>query len=168
MHIYITDLRQLHGSLRWFIDIRDLYYRMVTMVTLIYKIIELITYLHEKILSWNDNYEYNLSDKQLHFLAVGIIGMGLIFVIHPLFKYLAEKKMTLAISWIYVVTLLIVMTFAIEIGQRYTKTGYMDFKDIVYGMGGFFLMFAVFFLIRLLIKLIIRMFKEDSAPSQDQ
>ena len=76
--------------------------------------------------------------------------------------------MTLAISWIYVVTLLIVMTFAIEIGQRYTKTGYMDFKDIVYGMGGFFLMFAVFFLIRLLIKLIIRMFKEDPAPSQDQ
>ena len=168
MHIYITDLRQLHGSLRRFIDIRDLCYRMVTMVTLIYKIIELITYLHEKILSWNDNYEYNLSDKQLHFLVVGIIGMGLIFVIHPLFKYLAEKKMTLAISWIYVVTLLIVMTFAIEIGQRYTKTGYMDFKDIVYGMGGFFLMFAVFFLIRLLIKLIIRMFKDDPAPSQDQ
>ena len=58
--------------------------------------------------------------------------------------------------------------FAIEIGQRYTKTGCMDFKDIVYGMGGFFLMFAVFFLIRLLIKLIIRMFKEDPASSQDQ
>ena len=53
-------------------------------------------------------------------------------------------------------TLLIVFTFAIEIGQRITKTGYMDFRDIVYGLGGFFLMFAIFFVIRLIITLIIK------------
>ena len=138
---------------------------MVTMVTLIYKIIEIITYIHEMILTWNDNYEYNFSDKQLHFLVVGVLGMGMLFVIHPIFKFLAEKKMTLAISWIYVVTLLVVMTFAIEIGQRYTKTGYMDFRDVIYGMGGFFLMFAVFFVIRIIIMLIIRLFKDDEPSS---
>lgn len=146
-------------------DIGILCYRMVSMVTLLYKIIEILTYLHEKILTWNDNYEYNFSDKQLHFLAVGIVGMGLLFIIHPLFKFLAEKKMTLAISWIYVVTLLVVMTFAIEIGQRYTKTGYMDFRDIVYGMGGFFLMFGAFLIIRLLIILIIRQFRDEDGKS---
>lgn len=140
---------------------------MFPMITLIYKIIEIITFLHETILTWNDNYEYNFSDKQLHFLVVGILGMGLLFLIHPIFKFLAENKMTLAISWIYVVTLLIVMTFAIEIGQRYTKTGYMDFRDVIYGMGGFFLMFMIFFVIRLIVKLIIRLFKDDE-PSQDR
>ena len=62
----------------------------------------------------------------------------------------------MAITWLYVVTLLIVFTFSIEIGQKITKTGYMDFRDIVYGLGGFFLMFAIFFVIRLIIMLIIK------------
>ena len=121
-----------------------------------YKLIEIITAIHERILSWNDSYEYNLSDKQLHFIVVGVLGMGLFILIHPLFKFLAKRNLTIAISWIYVVTLLLVITFSIEIGQRITKTGYMDFKDILYGMGGFFLVFAAFLVIRLIIKLIIR------------
>ena len=120
------------------------------MTTILYKLIEIITYLHEKILSFNDNYEYNFTDKQLHFLVVGVLGMLILFIVHPIFKFLSEKKMLMAVSWIYVVTVLVVMTFAIEIGQRITKTGTMDFKDIIYGMGGFFLMFAVFAFIRLI------------------
>lgn len=132
-----------------------------------YKLIEIITAIHERILSWNDSYEYNLSDKQLHFIVVGVLGMGLFILIHPLFKFLAKRNLTIAISWIYVVTLLLVITFSIEIGQRITKTGYMDFKDILYGMGGFFLVFAAFLVIRLIIKLIIRLFKDDE-PSEGQ
>lgn len=131
------------------------------MTTILYKLIEIITALHEKILTWNDNYEYNLTDKQLHFLVVGVLGMGLLFVIHPLFKFLAEKKMIMAVSWIYTLTLLIVITFSIEIGQKITKTGYMDFKDVVYGLGGFFLMFFIFFAIRVVIMLIIKIFSEE-------
>ena len=137
------------------------------MTLILYKLIEIITYIHEKILSWNDNYEYNLSDKQLHFIIVGVLGMGLFILIHPLFKFLAKRNLTIAISWIYVVTLLLVITFSIEIGQRITKTGYMDFKDIMYGMGGFFLVFAVFLIIRLIIKLIIRLFQDDE-PTEGQ
>ena len=123
---------------------------MLLMTTILYKLIEIITYLHEKILSFNDNYEYNFTDKQLHFLVVGVLGMLILFIVHPIFKFLSEKKMLMAVSWIYVVTVLVVMTFAIEIGQRITKTGTMDFKDIIYGMGGFFLMFAVFAFVRLI------------------
>ncbi len=137
------------------------------MTSILYKLIEIITSIHEKILSWNDSYEYNLSDKQLHFIVVGVLGMGLFILIHPLFKFLAKRNLTIAISWIYVVTLLLVITFSIEIGQRITKTGYMDFKDILYGMGGFFLVFAAFLVIRLIIKLIIRLFKDDE-PSEGQ
>lgn len=137
------------------------------MTSILYKLIEIITSIHERILSWNDSYEYNLSDKQLHFIVVGVLGMGLFILIHPLFKFLAKRNLTIAISWIYVVTLLLVITFSIEIGQRITKTGYMDFKDILYGMGGFFLVFAAFLVIRLIIKLIIRLFKDDE-PSEGQ
>lgn len=137
------------------------------MTSILYKLIEIITAIHEKILSWNDSYEYNLSDKQLHFIVVGVLGMGLFILIHPLFKFLAKRNLTIAISWIYVMTLLLVITFSIEIGQRITKTGYMDFKDILYGMGGFFLVFAAFLVIRLIIKLIIRLFKDDE-PSEGQ
>jgi len=131
------------------------------MTILLYKLIEIITYLHEKILSWNDAYEYNFTDKQLHFIVIGVVGMAFLTVIHPLFKYLAAKRMVLAISWIYDVTLLIVITFAIEIGQRLTKTGTMDFRDIIYGMGGFFLMFGIFYVIRLIVKLIAGLLHRD-------
>ena len=131
------------------------------MTILLYKLIEIITYLHEKILSWNDAYEYNFTDKQLHFIVIGVVGMAFLTVIHPLFKYLAAKRMVMAISWIYDVTLLIVITFAIEIGQRLTKTGTMDFRDIIYGMGGFFLMFGIFYVIRLIVKLIAGLLHRD-------
>ena len=131
------------------------------MTILLYKLIEIITYLHEKILSWNDAYEYNFTDKQLHFIVIGVVGMAFLTVIHPLFKYLAAKRMVMAISWIYDVTLLIVITFAIEIGQRLTKTGTMDFRDIRYGMGGFFLMFGIFYVIRLIVKLIAGLLHRD-------
>ena len=131
------------------------------MTILLYKLIEIITYLHEKILSWNDAYEYNFTDKQLHFIVIGVVGMAFLTVIHPLFKHLAAKRMVLAISWIYDVTLLIVITFAIEIGQRLTKTGTMDFRDIIYGMGGFFLMFGIYYVIRLIVKLIAGLLHRD-------
>ena len=139
------------------------------MTSLLYKLIEIITLIHEKILSWNDIYEYNFTDKQLHFIVVGILGMGLLLLIHPFFKFLAQKKLTLVISWIYVVTLLLALTFSIEIGQRITKTGYMDFRDIMYGMGGFFLLFGMFYAVRLVIKLIVKLFRDEepsSSPSK--
>ena len=36
----------------------------------------------------------------------------------------------MVIAWIYVFTLIIVITFAIEIGQKVTNTGNMEFADI--------------------------------------
>lgn len=99
-------------------------------------------------LKLNDAYEYNFSDKELHFLIIGALGMGMIFVVHPLFKWLAKNNHIMVISWIYVFTLIIVITFAIEIGQRVTNTGQMDFADIMFGVLGFLFMFVVFSAVR--------------------
>ncbi|MEE1251042.1 MAG: hypothetical protein UHU19_17695 [Lachnospiraceae bacterium] len=114
----------------------------------LYKIVEYIAKIHSFIMGLNDRYEYNFTDKQLHFLVIGILGMAMIFVVYPLFKWLARKNHVMVIAWIYVFTLIIVITFAIEIGQKVTNTGNMDFADIVFGVVGFFVMFAIFALIR--------------------
>lgn len=114
----------------------------------LYKIVEYIAKIHSFIMGLNDRYEYNFTDKQLHFLVIGILGMAMIFVVYPLFKWLARKNHVMVIAWIYVFTLIIVITFAIEIGQKVTNTGNMDFADIVFGVVGFFVMFAIFALLR--------------------
>ena len=131
------------------------------MKELLYTIIEIISVLHTKLLALNDAYEYNFTDKQLHFIVIGILGMALVFAIHPVFLWLAKRKHVMAITWIYVFTLILVITFAIEIGQKVTNTGSMEFADIVFGIGGFILMFIVFDAIRIIIKLILKLIKKD-------
>lgn len=114
----------------------------------LYGIIEIIAEIHSRILSLNDAYEYNFTDKELHFLVIGILGMAFIFVIYPLFKWLAKHDHVMVIAWIYVFTLIIVITFAIEIGQKVTNTGNMEFADIMFGVIGFIVMFFIFGVIR--------------------
>ena len=117
----------------------------------LYWIVEGIALFHGKILQLNDSFETTLSDKELHFLVIGIIGMIAIFIIYPLFLKLSRKHV-LVIAWMYVFTLIIVLTFAIEIGQKITDTGEMEFSDIMFGVVGFLSMFAVFCIIRAIFK----------------
>mgnify|MGYP007069902167 CR=1 FL=1 len=118
------------------------------MTTFLYSVLDFINNMHSYILTWNDAYEANLSDKQLHFLVIGCLGMLMIFIIQPLFTLLAKTNHVLVISWIYVFTLILLLTFAIEIEQKITKSGVMDFEDIVFGVWGFMLMFVIYALIR--------------------
>lgn len=114
----------------------------------LYELVELVSRLHSYLLHLNDAYEYNFTDKELHFLIIGILGMAMIFVVHPLFKWLVKNDHVMVVSWTYVFTLIIVITFAIEIGQRITNTGNMEFADIMFGVLGFISMFIVFSAVR--------------------
>lgn len=129
------------------------------MTEFLYFIIEIIFKCHEKLLSLNDAYEYNFTDKELHFLIIGIIGMVMIFVIYPIFKWLAENDFIMTITWIYVFTLIIVLTFAIEIGQKVSNTGSMEFADIMFGVAGFLVMFFIFAVCRAIVHWIISLFR---------
>lgn len=136
----------------------------VSMKELLYWIVECIAKIHSYILRLNDAYEYNFTDKELHFLVIGLMGMGFIFIIYPIFKWLAKHDHVMVIAWIYVFTLIIVITFAIEIGQKVTNTGNMEFADIMMGVIGFVVMFLIFAIIREVYKAIrslIRGSKED-------
>ncbi len=122
---------------------------------LLYWCVEVITRAHTYILQLNDAYEYQFSDKELHFLVIGLLGMALVLVIYPLFKWLAKRNHEMVITWIYVFTLIVVITFAIEIGQSITNTGTMEFADIMFGLVGFIVMFAAFSLVRMVFHLIM-------------
>lgn len=120
----------------------------------LYKIVGWVAEVHNYIMKLNDAYEYNFTDKELHFLVIGVFGLLLIFGIYPLFKWLAKHNHVMVIAWTYVFTLILVITFAIEIGQKITHTGVMDFGDIVFGVIGFITMFFLFSVIRALWHLI--------------
>ena len=129
------------------------------MKELLYDCVGIIAKLHDMIMRLNNTYETNFSDKDLHFLVIGILGMGLLFVIYPLFKYLAKRNHEMVIAWIYVFTVMVVITFAIEIGQHITKTGNMEFADIMFGLVGFMVMFCIFIVLRMIYHSIIKLIK---------
>ncbi|NLY87235.1 MAG: hypothetical protein GX083_01630 [Clostridiales bacterium] len=118
------------------------------MGNLLYPIISWITRIHHKILSLNDSKELYFNDKELHFLVIGLLGMALIFVVYPIFKALVKRGYIMTVTWIYVFTVLIVITFAIEIGQWYTGSGVVELADVTSGLAGFLVMFIVFAIIR--------------------
>ena len=56
------------------------------MTGLLYYLVEKMAIIHDAIMTWNDSCENILSDKELHFIVIGIIGMALLLVIYPLFR----------------------------------------------------------------------------------
>ena len=125
----------------------------------LYTIVYMISKIHNRLMGLNDAYEYNFSDKELHFIVIGVLGMLMIFVVYPFFKSLAKHDHIMVIAWIYVFTLIIVITFAIEIGQKVTNTGNMDFADIVFGVVGFIVLFFIFSCIGAVYHLIVRLIR---------
>lgn len=114
------------------------------MSRIIYLFITLIVKLHTKLLAINDGTGLALSDKQLHFIIIGVFGFAMIFVVQPVFKWLSQNGMNLLVSFIYVFTVIVVISFAIEIGQAWSGTGSMDFYDVASGILGFFVFFCIY------------------------
>ena len=114
----------------------------------LYLAVGIVAKFHDVIIHLNDRYETNFTDKELHFLVIGLLGMGLVLGLFPIFRYLVRRNHELTITGIYVFTLIIVITFAIEIGQKITGTGNMEFADIVFGIVGFLLFFLIFAVLR--------------------
>lgn len=139
------------------------------MKELLYWIVGIIAKFHDRIMSLNNAFEANFTDKELHFLVIGLLGMAMLFVIYPLFKYLAKHNHEMVIAWIYVFTVVVVITFAIEIGQKITGTGHMEFADIMFGLVGFMSMFIAFCILRLIyhgILRLIRRWRKKKTPEE--
>ena len=137
------------------------------MESILYNFIMLVSRIHTYFLTWNDSIENSFTDKELHFIIVGAFGIGMILILHPIFLWLAKTGHTMVISFFYVLSVVLVLTFAIEIGQGYTGTGVMDFDDAKIGIQGFIAFFVIFLIIRFIIHLIIRVAggKDKGNPS---
>lgn len=90
---------------------------------------------HDAILQLNDRFSLALTDKHLHFLVMGLAAMALFVVVECLFHLLARKRVTI-IAMLYVLTVMFVVTVAVEIGQEVTGTGVMEWADVTWGMYG--------------------------------
>jgi len=128
-------------------------------------IADILARMHDWLMSVNDGRDWGLNDKQMHFVVVGLFGIGLFFCVQVLFKWLAKRSVT-AISWIYTFTLVLVITFAIEAGQKVSGTGQMESRDVFYGVWGFIVAFAMYLAVKGFILLGKRIIcgKEDETP----
>jgi len=135
------------------------------MIDLLYRMIYWVAEMHDHILAMNDAGGYYFDDKQLHFIVIGVMGLLMIFIVYPIFKLLAKYNHTMVIAWIYVFTLLTVITFAIEIGQWLSGTGSMEMADVTSGLSGFFIMFLVFAVIRGVYHVILKLLKRGDESS---
>ncbi len=106
-------------------------------------ITSIMNYFHDKLVLLSRHLGLHLDDKQLHFLVIGLLGIVLFLFVHKLFKYLIRYSLT-AISFMYTFTVLVVLVFAIELGQKLTGRGSMEFQDIVEGLWGFMIAFAIY------------------------
>jgi len=82
----------------------------------------------------NQLFGMNMSDKDLHFWVMGIIGIIFFIGVYILFKIVGKWKFsTTILSFIYTFTMMTVLVFAIEIQQAITNRGNMEFADAAVG-----------------------------------
>lgn len=100
-----------------------------------------------------------VNDKIIHFFFIGLIGLVLYIFVDLTFKKLAKYGISL-LSFIYTFSVIIVASLVIEIQQKITGEGNMEFSDIVYGMWGFFLFLVIFFIFKKVFKVISKKVKK--------
>ncbi|WP_419955635.1 hypothetical protein ACN6MT_09135 [Neobacillus niacini] len=117
------------------------------MKELILLLADIVNTLHDYIWNLSNLMGFNFTDKDLHLWVLGIIGIFTFFIVHALFIRLAKYSIT-AISFIYTLTVILVLVFAIEIQQKITGRGQMEFDDAIIGLWGFLLFFIGFLFLK--------------------
>ena len=114
-------------------------------------LIAMINRAHDLIVDSAHAMGLGLTDKQLHFWLLGIAGVVVFVVFDVIFKKLAKWSIS-AITYIYTFTILVVGVLAIEIEQKVTNSGSMEFDDVVAGLSGFLVLSVLYILFRVLWK----------------
>ena len=121
-------------------------------------IVIVMNLIHDLIITIISGLGVPVNDKMIHFYFIGFLGLALYIFVDFTFKKLAKYGISL-LSFIYTFSTIIVISLVIEIQQKITGEGNMEFSDITYGMWGFFLFLAVFIVISLLFKFIFKKVK---------
>ena len=67
----------------------------------LYWIVYRLADIHTWIMQLNDGFEQSFTDKELHFIVIGVAGLALFLMIHPLIRALCKKGMEILVSLLY-------------------------------------------------------------------
>ncbi|MBM7606378.1 putative membrane protein YesL [Metabacillus crassostreae] len=106
-------------------------------------IVEIINNLHDiLILLINDVFGLQMTDKDMHFWILGIIGILTYAGVYLISRWLSKLPFGMhLIAFLYTLTFMFVLVFAIEIQQAITNRGNMEFMDAIIGLWGFIALF---------------------------
>ena len=112
-------------------------------------VLDFINDLHDAALSVVNIEKYPLADKWLHFFVVGVAGLVLFAYIHAALVWLSKYGIA-TISFVYTITIIFVLSLAIEMEQFITERGRVDLMDVVAGLCGFLFSFGVLFGVKMI------------------
>ena len=125
----------------------------------LYQIVAWIARVHDSMWAYNRSFSSPFTDKELHFIVIGAFGLAFFVLAFLLFGLLTRLNRFGIMAWLFSLSTVLFVTFAIEIGQFVTHTGNMELEDIVYGIVGFLiasvgasLLYALFCLLRALVR----------------
>ncbi len=121
------------------------------METVLKAIALIINLLHEFIGQAVHILGLNLTDKDLHFWLIGLLGIVIFILTDQIFRHLSKLSISI-VSFAYTFTLLIVIVFALEIEQRITGGGIMEFADAVAGLKGFIVLFFFYSILKAIVR----------------
>ncbi|MGP4077038.1 hypothetical protein [Halobacillus sp. K22] len=110
---------------------------------------ELVNIWHDVLLDLTRALGWDLTDKDLHFWVIGIIGIIALLFVDAIFQALSKLSIT-AISFLFTFSMILVFVFAVEIQQKITGRGNMEFGDAAASIFGFLVFCGVYFVIRML------------------
>lgn len=108
-------------------------------------IVEIINNLHDMFIVLASDLGFTLTDKDLHFWIMGIIGITVFFFVYFVSKILSKLKFGItALAFFFTLTFMFVLVFAIEIQQAITNRGQMEFIDAIVGLWGYIVFFFIY------------------------
>jgi len=99
------------------------------------------------------------NDKQLHFWVLGLIGIALFVTVDVAFKRISKWSIS-TLSFIYTLTVLVVIALSMEIQQQITGRGALDFNDIVAGIWGFIVLLGLYILVRIVVRFCSKLYRK--------
>ncbi len=103
----------------------------------LYAAVAFVARVHDELWVYNRSAGSPFTDKELHFIVIGAFGLVVLLVCYALSRFCAKRGLVGLLSWAFALSLVMLVCFAIEIGQAVTNTGNMELADIVYGVVGF-------------------------------
>ncbi len=124
-------------------------------------LVEIVNNIHDMlIMILNDILNLQMTDKDMHFWIMGVIGMVTFAAVYMISKWLAKFPFGLhLIAFLYTLTFMFVLVFAIEIQQAITSRGNMEFIDAIIGLWGYIVLFLVYagvILFSILVKMLLK------------